>query len=346
MDEPLSNLDAKLRGQMRAELKRLQHDLGTTTIYVTHDQVEAMTLAHRVAVMNAGVLQQVGPPKEIYENPANLFVAGFVGAPPMNFVDGEIEGGMFRSAHGSLPMPGHPPRQGVVLGFRPEDARITDEPESFAASVYSSEMPGNETIVTCLMGSTHVVIKAGKEFHAPPDTRLRIAPDPRMVRLFDSSAVTGCKPEAPRVGRCLATASVVGATRPRGDRLLRSSPSGPQGSLEVPFEFRRAAPPRTRSHGAIPAIRASRNRRACMPSRRDEGSPGDRERYPAGRSAQLSGADYSAMQASWCRYGKSPASAQNRTAPQRPSGMRIPTSTDRLPGSEILPGPGAFAARA
>ena len=188
MDEPLSNLDAKLRGQMRAELKRLQHDLGTTTIYVTHDQVEAMTLAHRVAVMNAGVLQQVGPPKEIYENPANLFVAGFVGSPPMNFIDGAIEDGMFRSSHGNLPMPGRPSRQGVVLGFRPEDARITrEERESFAASVYSTEMPGNETIVTFRIGGTHVVIKAGKEFQAAPDTPVRIAPDPHMIRLFDQS---------------------------------------------------------------------------------------------------------------------------------------------------------------
>ena len=188
MDEPLSNLDAKLRGQMRAELKRLQHDLGTTTIYVTHDQVEAMTLAHRVAVMNAGVLQQVGPPKEIYENPANLFVAGFVGSPPMNFIDGAIEDGMFRSSHGNLPTPGRPSRQGVVLGFRPEDARITrEESESFAASVYSTEMPGNETIVTCRIGGTHVVIKAGKELQAAPDTPVRIAPDPHMIRLFDQS---------------------------------------------------------------------------------------------------------------------------------------------------------------
>ncbi len=88
MDEPLSNLDAKLRVHMRAELKHLQRELGTTTIYVTHDQIEAMTLAHRVAVMNAGILQQIDTPREIYENPANLFVAGFMGSPPMNFIRG------------------------------------------------------------------------------------------------------------------------------------------------------------------------------------------------------------------------------------------------------------------
>ncbi len=86
MDEPLSNLDAKLRGAMRAELKRLQAELGITTVYVTHDQIEAMTLAHRVAVMDAGVLQQVAPPKEIYDNPAARFVARFIGSPAMNII--------------------------------------------------------------------------------------------------------------------------------------------------------------------------------------------------------------------------------------------------------------------
>ena len=90
MDEPLSNLDAKLRGYMRSELKRLQADLGVTTIYVTHDQIEAMTLAHRVAIMNKGVVQQIAAPREIYDDPANLFVAGFIGSPPMNFLQGEL----------------------------------------------------------------------------------------------------------------------------------------------------------------------------------------------------------------------------------------------------------------
>ena len=88
MDEPLSNLDAKLRVQMRAELKHLQHELQVTTIYVTHDQIEAMTLAHRVAVMNKGVIEQLGTPKEIYNDPRTLFVAGFIGSPPMNLIDG------------------------------------------------------------------------------------------------------------------------------------------------------------------------------------------------------------------------------------------------------------------
>ena len=94
MDEPLSNLDAKLRVQMRTEVSRLQKRLGTTTVYVTHDQVEAMTLADRVAVMRGGVIQQVGPPEELYNRPANLFVAGFIGSPAMNFLPATVKGDM------------------------------------------------------------------------------------------------------------------------------------------------------------------------------------------------------------------------------------------------------------
>ncbi|MES1151643.1 MAG: ATP-binding cassette domain-containing protein, partial [Dongia sp.] len=101
MDEPLSNLDAKLRGYMRSELKRLQADLGVTTIYVTHDQIEAMTLAHRVAVMNKGVVQQIAPPRQIYDDPANLFVAGFIGSPAMNMIAGKMEGNTFVADEGT-----------------------------------------------------------------------------------------------------------------------------------------------------------------------------------------------------------------------------------------------------
>ena len=126
MDEPLSNLDAKLRGYMRAELKRLQADLGVTTIYVTHDQIEAMTLAHRVAVMNKGVVQQIATPREIYDDPANLFVAGFIGSPPMNFLQGELADGAFVCPDGRF---AHRRRAAapatVTAGLRPEDCRVT-----------------------------------------------------------------------------------------------------------------------------------------------------------------------------------------------------------------------------
>ncbi|WP_210495359.1 sn-glycerol-3-phosphate ABC transporter ATP-binding protein UgpC [Patulibacter sp. SYSU D01012] len=128
MDEPLSNLDAKLRVQTRTELARLQRRLGTTTIYVTHDQTEAMTLGDRVAVLNAGVLQQVGTPAELYTQPRNVFVAGFIGSPAMNFVAAEIHGDEVRTARGPIPLPaswrervaGASAGQPVVVGIRPE----------------------------------------------------------------------------------------------------------------------------------------------------------------------------------------------------------------------------------
>jgi multiple sugar transport system ATP-binding protein len=122
MDEPLSNLDAKLRVQMRTVISRLQHKLGTTTVYVTHDQTEAMTLGDRVAVMRAGELQQVGTPKELYENPVNLFVAGFIGSPSMNFMAGELKDGKVSLPLGDVPVPSGISHTGkVVAGLRPED---------------------------------------------------------------------------------------------------------------------------------------------------------------------------------------------------------------------------------
>src|SRR4051812_10863711 len=122
MDEPLSNLDAKLRVQMRSEVSRLQNRLGTTTVYVTHDQTEAMTLGDRVAVMRAGVLQQVDTPRELYANPRNLFVAGFIGSPAMNFFGAQVEGGKLRLPFGEIPLPdGIEAPANVIVGIRPED---------------------------------------------------------------------------------------------------------------------------------------------------------------------------------------------------------------------------------
>jgi multiple sugar transport system ATP-binding protein len=130
MDEPLSNLDAKLRVEMRAVVSRLQQNLGTTTVYVTHDQTEAMTLGERVAVMRAGILQQVDAPKELYEHPKNLFVAGFMGSPAMNFFGGSIEGNVVKTPMGAIPLHDEIRRhldqhgtgtRGVIVGVRPED---------------------------------------------------------------------------------------------------------------------------------------------------------------------------------------------------------------------------------
>jgi ABC-type sugar transport system ATPase subunit len=127
LDEPLSNLDAKLRGQVRAELKRLHQRLAITSVYVTHDQVEAMTLADRICVMNKGELQQVGTPQEVYEHPANVFVAGFIGSPPMNLLRGAARGGTVTAGQLVLERPGIPDGD-LVVGLRPEAMRPVAEP--------------------------------------------------------------------------------------------------------------------------------------------------------------------------------------------------------------------------
>ncbi len=150
MDEPLSNLDAKLRVQMRTTISKLQNKLGTTTVYVTHDQTEAMTLGDRVAVMRAGELQQVGTPKELYDNPRNLFVAGFIGSPSMNFVAGEIKDGRVHLPFGELPVPNGVQHQGkVVAGMRPEDfedAALSSDKQgvTFKANIDLLESMGSE----------------------------------------------------------------------------------------------------------------------------------------------------------------------------------------------------------
>jgi multiple sugar transport system ATP-binding protein len=150
MDEPLSNLDAQLRVQMRLEIKRLQQDLGATTLYVTHDQVEAMTMADRIAVLRGGLLQQLAPPLELYSRPANTFVARFVGSPPMNLLAGAVSEGAFRCEAGAIEVPAGTADGEVQLGFRPEAATII-EPSDPAAQlqlpVYAVEPLGNEMIV-------------------------------------------------------------------------------------------------------------------------------------------------------------------------------------------------------
>src|SRR3954452_13652630 len=156
-DEPLSNLDAKLRGQMRTEIARMQHRLGTTTVYVTHDQTEAMTLGDRIAVLRTGILQQVGSAHELYEEPNSLFVAGFIGSPPMNFVPGRSADGRIDTPFGTVPVISDRIRRVgdrdlVILGFRPEyfeDAALLN-PEvraagnTFTAEVDVTEWLGNE----------------------------------------------------------------------------------------------------------------------------------------------------------------------------------------------------------
>ena len=188
-DEPLSNLDARLRVQTRAELVRLHRELGTTMVYVTHDQVEAMTMGQRIAVLDGGVLQQVAPPLELYHRPANRFVASFIGSPPMNFFEGRIVAGdgtlMFRGPSFELPVPpqgeaaGGPAPGDVALGIRPEHLTIAGADADFRIEVLVVEPLGSETF---LYGRTRAGEPVGVRIAGSVDVRpdstvgLRLAP--------------------------------------------------------------------------------------------------------------------------------------------------------------------------
>ena len=190
MDEPLSNLDAKLRTVMRAKLKHLQKELGTTTIYVTHDQVEAMTLADRIVILNQARIQQVGTPVEIYARPANTFVAGFIGSPPMNLLDGEVQDGAFHHASGTVPLGASAPAATgkMVLGQRPEDLRVTaPDAGQLTGTVYSSELLGDSTLLTVKVADALVVVKVGAEKGLAMDTSVGLAFDPAKLHLFDQA---------------------------------------------------------------------------------------------------------------------------------------------------------------
>jgi multiple sugar transport system ATP-binding protein len=206
-DEPLSNLDAKLRGQMRKEIAALHRQLGTTSIYVTHDQTEAMTLGDRIVVMNGGRVEQVGPPMELYRRPANRFVAGFLGSPPMNFIPGRIErgeGGLaFAAVGGGLRIPfGAGTRapageRAVVLGIRPEDVYLdgaappTGAPA--ALTLEAAETMGNETIVTLRAGVHEVVARVPPRPLPAPGEPIDAAFDLARLHFFDpdTGAVLG-----------------------------------------------------------------------------------------------------------------------------------------------------------
>jgi multiple sugar transport system ATP-binding protein len=186
-DEPLSNLDAKLRVQMRAEIKELHQRLQVTTVYVTHDQIEAMTMADKIVVMNGGNIEQAGPPLELYDRPANLFVAGFIGSPAMNMLPGRVEGGVFRSADGTawpLPLNGKPvSEREAVYGFRPEHLRL--DPDGIRATVQVVEPTGSETQVLMRLGESAMTGAFRERVSARPGEALPISPDPALVHLFD-----------------------------------------------------------------------------------------------------------------------------------------------------------------
>jgi multiple sugar transport system ATP-binding protein len=194
MDEPLSNLDAKLRLQMRAELKRLQQSLGTTTVYVTHDQAEAMTLGHRVAVMNRGKLQQFDTPLEIYERPANRFVAEFVGSPGMNLIDGRVDQshGVFVSDGLRVPlthdllnrMSG---QTACTFGVRPEHVRVStlQSDQWTPVKVYVTELMGSETFVILETGSQKIIARTPGSFRADSGRSAWISFDLSKAHLFE-----------------------------------------------------------------------------------------------------------------------------------------------------------------
>ena len=188
MDEPLSNLDAKLRVSTRAQIKHLQNDLKVTTIYVTHDQIEAMTLADRVVVMSKGVIQQVGTPTEIYDHPANTFVASFIGSPAMNLVDGTVANGAFEAP--GMRVAGLPTQFSgpITLGFRAEDATIVAEGGEIAAPIYSIELLGEASMIAYRVGEALVAVKAAKEYRAEIGTVVHAAVPPAICHLFEKGA--------------------------------------------------------------------------------------------------------------------------------------------------------------
>jgi multiple sugar transport system ATP-binding protein len=194
-DEPLSNLDAKLRVQMRTEIKELHQRLRTTSVYVTHDQIEAMTMADRIVVMQLGVVEQVGRPLELYDHPQNLFVAGFIGSPAMNFIKATIKRNGSAAAltidGTTLPLgPDSGGRDGqkVVYGVRPEHLELAGEGEGMPAEVVVVEPTGAEILVVCRMAG-HDIQAVFHERHAfRPGQPIHLRPDPRHLHLFDAES--------------------------------------------------------------------------------------------------------------------------------------------------------------
>jgi multiple sugar transport system ATP-binding protein len=185
MDEPLSNLDAKLRVSTRAQIKNLSHELKVTTVYVTHDQIEAMTLADRVVVMNHGVVQQVGTPTEIYDRPANTFVASFIGNPAMNLIEGELQRGVFTAPNtkiSGLKGPDGP----ITLGFRAEDASVVSRGGQIKGPIYTLELLGEATMVSLKLGGALVSAKTDKSFRAEIGDAVSIKVSADQCHLFDA----------------------------------------------------------------------------------------------------------------------------------------------------------------
>ncbi|MET3649950.1 ABC transporter ATP-binding protein [Phyllobacterium ifriqiyense] len=190
-DEPLSNLDAKLRVQMRSEIKQLHQRLKTTTVYVTHDQIEAMTMADRIVVMKDGYVEQIGSPLELYDRPANLFVAGFIGSPGMNLIQGKVSKNtplvFIADGGGELPLPDSAsliPGTEIVYGIRPEHITIGQGP--ITAEIILIEPTGAETQVTTMLGSHQLVATVRERLDVRAGDNLAMIPDLTRVHIFDA----------------------------------------------------------------------------------------------------------------------------------------------------------------
>jgi multiple sugar transport system ATP-binding protein len=182
-DEPLSNLDAKLRVQMRAEIKRLHQRLQNTTIYVTHDQVEAMTMADRIVVMKNGIIEQIGTPLELYDRPSNMFVAGFIGSPSMNFLNGRVTEEGFETADGlMLPLPHDATGNIAYYGVRPEDFQF--DPDGIEATISVVEPTGSETMVLANFGQQEITGVFRERISGEPGSTIRVSPKLSVVHLF------------------------------------------------------------------------------------------------------------------------------------------------------------------
>ena len=197
MDEPLSNLDAKLRVYMRAELKKLQKDLGITTIYVTHDQVEAMTMADRIALMHKGALQQCAPPKKVYDHPENQFVAGFIGNPPINFFEGVLtREGVLDLKEFRMDLPegirgalAETPGKEVVVGVRPQDVVVHGDHEApgrVPVEVYTTEPMGDMTILDLKVGDIVLKVVVSPDYEAREGQRVYVSFPANKLHLFDA----------------------------------------------------------------------------------------------------------------------------------------------------------------
>ena len=191
MDEPLSNLDARLRMDMRAEIKRLHHISGATTIYVTHDQVEALTMSTNIAIMKEGVVQQFDTPDKVYHYPSNLFVADFIGNPKVNLLDGRAEGGRsVKIRDFTIPMETHCPTCDVVVAIRPEDIAISNKPEQGAVefTAYSVLPAGADSTIVAKRGETEIIIKVMGISKLKMDEKIWLSFDPQTLNLYDKES--------------------------------------------------------------------------------------------------------------------------------------------------------------